>query len=65
MGIMRKVSYVELRESDIKRFMAKCFDVSEDAVDVISYTDTMSDGELGNVVKVRVTTADEIEDINI
>lgn len=62
---MRKVSYVELRESDIKRFMAKCFDVSEDAVDVISYTDTMSDGELGNVVKVRVTTADEIEDINI
>ena len=65
MGIMRKVSYVELREGDIKRFMAKCFDVSEDAVDVISYTDTMSDGELGNVVKVRVTTADEIEDINI
>ena len=65
MDIMRKVSYVELRESDIKRFMAKCFDVSEDAVDVISYTDTMSDGELGNVVKVRVTTADEIEDINI
>ena len=65
MGIMRKVSYVELRESDIKRFMAKCFDVSEDVVDVISYTDTMSDGELGNVVKVRVTTADEIEDINI
>lgn len=62
---MRKVSYVELRESDIKRFMAKCFDVSEDAVDVISYTDTMSDGELGNVVKVRVTTADEIADINI
>ena len=62
---MRKVSYVELRESDIKRFMAKCFDVSEDVVDVISYTDTMSDGELGNVVKVRVTTADEIEDINI
>ena len=62
---MRKVSYVELRESDIKRFMAKCFDVSEDAVDVISYTDTMSDGELGNVVKVRVTTTDEIEDINI
>ena len=62
---MRKVSYVELRESDVKRFMAKCFDVSEDAVDVISYTDTMSDGELGNVVKVRVTTADEIEDINI
>ena len=29
---MRKVSYVELRESDIKRFMAKCFDVSEDAM---------------------------------
>lgn len=65
MGIMRKVSYVELRESDIKRFMTKCFDVSEDAVDVISYTDTMSDGELGNVVKVRVITADEIEDMNI
>lgn len=62
---MRKVSYVELRESDIKRFIAKCFNVSEDAVDVISYTDTMSDGEFGNVVKVRVTTADEIEDINI
>lgn len=60
---MRKLSYVELRESDIKRFMAKCFDVSEDAVDVIVYTDMMSDGELGNVVKVRVTTADEIEDI--
>ena len=65
MGIMRKVNYVELRESDIKRFIAKCFDVSEDAVDVISYTDTMSDGELDNLVKVRVTTADEIEYINI
>ena len=60
---MRSVKYVELREADIKKLMSKCFDTSEDDVDIIIYTDEMDGGTLGNVVKIRVTTEDTVSEI--